>query len=427
MSLIRSVGIGRVGVFSSRRRGGGRASSIMAVVLIALSALCCKWYFGGEGVSPARAGDAGAGAQSAPSVVYRPVQRADLALSREYVGHVEAIQRVSIRPQVAGEIDQVHFTEGSIVNEGDDLFTIDTRQYKATYDLRQADVARAKANYDYAVKFYNRLKASDSRSVSATDLEAAQSNVAQTKAAVDQANAALKLAKIDLDYCRIKAPITGQIGQAVQTRGNYVTPAGGELASIVQIDPIRVSFSVSDRDYLANIEAFKASSDDVFVSQITLPDGHVYPMDGRRDFEDNTMDGRTGTMTMRVRFPNDKGVLVPGTVVRVNIKPITSHVACVIPQAAVISTPQGDAVYVIDAEDKIEARLVELGEDIGQMVEAVKGLEEGERIVIRGVQNVRPGMKVSPNPEKAEGEGSTPAELAQESGYDLMPVRPEAE
>lgn len=412
-------------LLAARRRGGGKATAVTAVVLIAVLALFLKVQ-GGSSLGSAHAAPAQGGEQI-PSVVFTVVHRADLALAREYVGHVEPVQRVSIRPQVAGEIDQVNFVEGSIVSEGDVLFTINKRQYQATYDLRQADVARAKANHDFAVKFFNRLKASDSRSVSARDLDEAQSNVAQTKAAIDQANAALRLAKIDLDYCTIKAPISGKIGKAEQTRGNYVTPAGGELASIVQIDPIRVSFSASDRDYLGNIEAFKESSDDVYASQITLPDGSIYPLEGRRDFEDNELDGSTGTITMHLRFSNEKGILVPGTVVRVSIKPITPRVACVVPQAAVVSTAQGDAVYVIDGEDKVDVRIVELGEDVGQMVEVIKGLDEGERVVIRGVQSVRPGMKVSPNPEKAEGEGSTPAELAQESGYDLIPIGPEGE
>lgn len=410
-----------------RRRGGGRASTVIAVVLIAALALCAKLFLDGGAGGNAASAAPSAGGAPAPTVVYREVQRADLANLREYVGQVEAIQHVSIRPQIAGEVAVVHFTEGSLVNEGDLLFTIDKRQYQATVDLRRADVAAATANHEYASKYFERLKASDRRSVSATDLEQAQSNVAQTKAAVEQARAALRLAQIDLDYCTIKAPITGQIGRANFTKGNYVTPASQELASIVQIDPIRVTFSVPDRDYLANIEEFKRSGENVFDSRITLPDGGVYPFDGERDFEDNTMDSRTGTMTIRVRFANADGLLVPGTMVRVSAKPTRSHVALVVPQEAILGDQQGDHVYIVDKDDNIERRAVELGEDVGIMTEIKSGLEVGERVVVRGLQNVRPGMKVTANPEKAAGEGMTPAELAQESGYDLQTLPSEDE
>lgn len=404
-----------------RRAGSGKASAVAAVVLIGAATLGFRWY-AGRGIEPAQAASEGAGAPPARAVVYHTARRADMALMHEYVGQVEAVQYVSIRPQVAGEIQRVHFEEGSMVKEGDVLFTIDQRQYQATVELRRADVASAKANLEYAQKYHSRLKASDRRSVSAIDLDAAASRVTQAKAAVDQANAALKLAQIDLGHCSIKAPISGQIGRAELTKGNYVTPAMAELASIAQVDPVRVKFSVPDRDYLSNIEAFKASKENVFESHITLPDGTVYPTGGARDFEDNTMDSGTGTMTLRVRFNNDGGVLVPGTVVRVAVRPTKSHVALVIPQEALLGDAAGDFVYVVDKEDRIERRGVEIGEDVGGMVEITSGLAEGDRVVVRGQQSIRPGAAVAPHPDRSEGDAPTPADLARQSNYDLTPA-----
>lgn len=380
----------------------------------------------GTGVGGERAHAAVGGGAAKPAVVFRPAQRADLAAVRNYVGQVEALQQVDIIARVAGEIGQVHFVEGSIVKEGDVLFTIDPSQYRATVALCQADVSSARANLDYAQRYFKRLNASDKRSVSATDLDAAESNVAKAKAAVDQAIAALRLAEIDLEHCTIKSPITGQIGRAAFTRGNYVTPASGPLARIAQVDPIRVKFNMPDRDYLADIESLKASDGDVFETHITLPDGKLYPFNGARDFEDNTMDSSTGTMTMRVRFSNMHRTLVPGTVVRVHVKPLTSRVSMVVPSAAIIGSAQGDVVYIVGNDDRIEARPVELGEEFATMTEVRSGLIEGERVVVRGIQNVRPGMDVEPTPERSEGEGPTPADIARESGGDLKIIPVEA-
>ena len=182
----------------------------------------------------------------APSVVVHVLEKADLAVEKEYIGIVEPIQTVVIKPQVAGEILAVHFKEGSLVKEGEALFTLDARQYEANAALRKADLAKAQANHSWAAKYYERLKSADRRSVSAADLEAAQNNVVQGKAAVEQARASLRLAEIDLGRTKIKAPISGRIGRAEFTKGNYVTPDSSSLATIVQVNPIRVAFALPE-------------------------------------------------------------------------------------------------------------------------------------------------------------------------------------
>jgi len=402
------------------RTGGGRKGTLLVALLLFVAlGVFAKWYLGRE-VDASQA--SGAPQQQAPSVVFQVVEKADLALEREYIGRVEPIQTVSIRPQVAGEIAKVHFTEGSIVKAGDVLFTLDNKQYQATVDLRKADLAKAEANYKWATQYYNRLKASDTRSVSASDIEAAENQVNQSRAEIAQAKASLQLAQIDLGYTKITAPISGQIGRAEFTKGNYVTPSGGALASIVQIDPIRVSFSMPDRDYLERIEAFKGSNADVFETSITLADGTKYAPKGGRDFEDNAMDSRTGTITLRARFKNEGGVLVPGAMVRVTTKPVKAHVAVVLPMEAVMADSQGDFVYVVGADDVVEQRRVQLGAEVGYMREVLQGLEQGERIVVRGLQQAIPGAKVSAHPVRADGTAKSAAELAMESVYDVQPI-----
>lgn len=402
--------------FKKRRRGASKVTVVVALLLIVGLAFFVSRYLGTE--SDASQAQTPAAPQ-APAVVYYTVERAELSTTHEYIGRVEPVQTVSIRPQVAAEIATVHYTEGSIVKAGDLLFTLDSKQYQATVDLRKADLAKAQANHDHAVKYYNRLKASDKRSVSASDMESAENDVNQSKAAIAQANASLKLAQIDLGYTKITAPITGRIGKAEFTKGNYVTPAGGVLANIVQVDPIRVTFSVPDKDYLERIDAFKGSDKPVYKTSITLPDGSVYPQSGERDFEDNVMDKRTGTITMHLRFKNEKGILVPGTMVRVAAQPLQSHIADVVPQEAIMGDAKSDFVYVIADTNVVERRDVELGIDVAYMSEIKSGLKEGERVIVRGLQSVRPGIEVAAMPMKAEGETMSQAELAMESGYDL--------
>ena len=394
---------------------------IVAVMLIAVLGLFTKWYLGRESTAYQVEGPT---EPQAPAVVVQLLEQADLAIAREYIGRIEPIQTVSIRPQVAGEIAQVHFTEGSVVKAGDLLFTLDSKQYQATVDLRKADQTKAEANLQHATKYYNRLKASDKRSVSASDLESAENDVNQSKAAVAQAKASLRLAQIDLGYTKITAPITGRIGRAEFTKGNYVTPSGGQLASIVQVDPIRVSFSMPDRDYLEQIEAFKGSSKAVYNATIVLPDGEAYNYSGERDYEDNVMNNRTGTISVTMRFKNDKGLLVPGTMVRVTTKPVETRIATVVPMEAVMADSEGDYVYLVDENDTVQQRRITTGAEVGYMNEVLSGVVPGEKVIIRGLQSVRPNMTVKPSFLKAENEASTPAERAMESGYDLKTVVP---
>ena len=403
-----------------KRKNSKRSKSIVAAVLIVGAALLSKSYLAKD--FDAKQAQAQVQAEpQAPTVVLHLVEKANLSPGREHIGRVESIQTVELRPQVSGQIAEVHFKEGAMVKAGDPLFTLDSKQFQATVDLRKAEQAQAQANHSRAVKYHNRLKSSDKRSVSASDLEMAESDVLQGKAAVDQAKAALKLAQIDLSYTKITAPIAGQIGKAAFTKGNYVTPSGSPLASIVQTDPIRVAFALPDKDYLEQLDAFKTSGASVYKATIRLSNGDEYPLEGERDFEDNTIDGRTGTIMTRLRFPNEKGALVPGAMVRILTQPIQSHVAAVIPQESVLADGQGDFVYVVDANNTVHKRNVTLGTEIGSMREVLSGLESGERIVARGLQSVRPEMTV--NPALRNGNGTkTPAELAMESGKDMQTV-----
>lgn len=352
-------------------------------------------------------------AAAEPVVIVRQVEKFDASsVPSEYVGRVESIQSVSVKPQISGEIAKVCFKEGSVVKAGQLLFQIDPKQYEATVQLRKAELQQAEANLVTAEKYYKRVMAASERAVSATDRETAEGNFLQAKAAVAQAKAALKLAQIDLGYCRITSPITGKIGRALYTKGNYVTPQITELASIVQMDPIRVSYPLPDRDYLDQLSLFKEDGS-IYNTSLILSNGEKYNVPGKRDFENNRVDQTTGTIMMRLRFANKEGMLIPGEMVRVFTKPVKSHIVNAVPQTAVMADEQGDYVYVINADNTARQARVTLGREFGELREVTSGVEAGENVAVAGLQRLRPGAKVrietsadeKPAAEKAAAQG----------------------
>ena len=352
-------------------------------------------------------------AAAEPVVIVKQVEKFDASsVPSEYVGRVESIQSVSVKPQISGEIAKVCFKEGSVVKAGQLLFQIDPKQYEATVQLRKAELQQAEANYVNAEKYYKRVTAASERAVSATDRDTAEGNFLQAKAAVAQAKAALKLAQIDLGYCRITSPITGKIGRALYTKGNYVTPQITELASIVQMDPIRVSYPLPDRDYLDQLSLFKEDGS-VYNTSLILSNGEKYNVPGKRDFENNRVDQTTGTIMMRLRFANKEGMLIPGEMVRVFTKPVKSHIVNAVPQTAVMADEQGDYVYVINADNTARQARVTLGREFGELREVTSGVEAGENVAVAGLQRLRPGAKVrietsaseKPAAEKAAAQG----------------------
>ncbi|MDR1133362.1 MAG: efflux RND transporter periplasmic adaptor subunit [Synergistaceae bacterium] len=403
--------------------------SIAALALMGVLALFLSSHFGSNGdardLDPqVSAGAASAAVPEAPRatpVVGHVIADADLSIGREYIGKVEPIQTVQVRPRAAGQIESVHFKEGSVVSEGDPLFTIDRAQYEATVALRRADLSKAQASLSRASKYNDRLKTVDKRSISANDLDMSASDVQQNRASVEQARAALKLAEIDLGYTKIASPITGRIGRVNVTKGNFVSAASDPLATIVQTDPVRVSFAMPDREYMEQIKAFQASDAPVYDTTLTLADGTLYESRGTRDFEDNEMDSSTGSITLHLRFENKDGALIPGSLVKVATKPLESHVAPIVPQGAVMSDAASDYVYVIGDGDLAHRRDVTLGAEIGASREVVSGLAAGEKVIVSGLQNVRPESPVRPS-YPVIGASKTPAELARESGYDLPAV-----
>lgn len=385
----------------SRRKASEKGLKAAASILLAV--VGCIAALSACGTAPGDAEAAPAPQPQAASVVLYTVEKKDLGARKEYIGKVEAIQTVDIRPQIPGEIAAVHFKEGSIVKEGDLLFTLDPAEYQATVALRQAELAKAEASSATASRYHERLKNIGKDGVSASNIDTAAGDAAQAKAQVAQAKAQLRLAQIDLGRTKIKAPITGRIGKAGMTKGNYVTPSDSVLANIVQVDPIRVSFSLPDREFLQIMEHSKTVKEKSVRTTLRLTDGSAYPVPGERDFEDNTVDERTGTITLRLRFGNNQGLLLPGSMVRVEIAASSPIRDIMVPQKALAADGQGDYVYVVDSDSIAHRRSVTLGAESGSMRQVTSGLMEGDTIIRRGLQSVRDGMPVSPMPSDPGG------------------------
>ena len=401
---------GKMQIGNSERKG--RIIKIAAVIVIAaLIGFTVKNHF--ESNAAARKANV---QPPAPAVILYTVSEKNLSASRSFIGKVEAIQSVSLKSQISGEIKKLNFKEGTLVKNGQLLCTIDSSQYQATVDLRKAELQQAEAALVKAEKYLARVKAADKRSISASDIDTAESSFLQAKASVSQAKAVLRLAEIDLSHTRRISPITGQIGAATYTKGNYITPASGGLATIVQMDPIRVSFTLPDKDYLNQLEQFRKNGP-VYKTTLTLSNGKEIDIQGQRDFESNKVDERTGTLEMTIRFPNPEGTLIPGSMVRIETKPIDKEISLVIPQESILADSQGDYVYTVDENNIAHQTRVELGEEIGNMRKVTKGLKVNDSVIRIGLQKVRPETAVSP--AKEEKDVKTAAEIAGQSEEEI--------
>ena len=330
----------------------------------------------------------------APKVVVKEVVEGAINPLCEYIGLVEPVQDVELRAQIDGYVLEVHFSEGSVVKQGDPLFTIDPERYQARVDLRKAEIVQAAAELERAESYFKRLEQSDVRSITQNDFDKARAEVAQGRAAVMQAKANLALAEIDLKHTRIIAPIAGRVGRTVANVGDYVSPALETLVRIVQTDPIRVAFSVTDKDFLKMREELADKEvNKALRIRLRLPTGDVPDLIGERDFEDNVMSADTATMLVRAKFSNQSGLLIPNGYVTVLIDLADPVKGALLPQEALVTDREGTVVYVVDDEGKAAARRVTPGA-IGSGVVAVTGVNVGERVVVQGVQKVVPGQPV---------------------------------
>ncbi len=335
-----------------------------------------------------------------PAVTVAQVRQITLENALQYLGRTEAIQSVDVTTRTEGFIARRLFTEGQMVAQGDMLYEIDPALHQAAVAQAQAQLDSANASANNAQVTLTRLqRLGNNRSVSQAEVDEALAQRDITRAAVAQAQANLQIQQLQLSFTRIYAPIAGQIGHSRFNVGSLINPASGTLVNIVQLDPIRVAIAVNERDYITAAYQRTAEQDQHpfsgFTPRIQLANGKQYPEAGVFESVDNQIDQQTGTVIIRTRFANPRHLLLPGGVVNVSLVPESAQPVSVIPIAALQQNKQGHFVLVVNDKEQVEVRQVKLGEQFEQEYQVTEGLNVGERVMVSGLQHVRPGMSVS--------------------------------
>ena len=321
-------------------------------------------------------------------------------------GRIASFQVAEVRPQVGGILQQRLFTEGADVKAGQALYQIDPATYEAALDSAQAALMKAEANVTPA-----RLKAERFRellaikAVSKQEYDDAQAAFKQAEADVAVNRAAVKTARINLEYTKVRSPISGRIGKSAFTPGALVTANQAQaLTSVRQLDPVYVDITQSSQDLLRLRAQFtngelRSAAEEAPV-RLKLENGAMYPHEGRLQFTDVSVDESTGMVSLRALFPNPEHILLPGMYVRAVIAEGVDENALLVPQRALRRDPKGQAsVLLVDGGGK-DVRLVDVGRTVGDSWQVLSGLKPGDRVIVEGGQNVRPGMSV-----KIRGEG----------------------
>jgi membrane fusion protein (multidrug efflux system) len=340
-----------------------------------------------------------AAAPPPPAVSVVEVEPQDVTPSAQFVGRVVAIDQVDLRARVQGFLEQRLFTEGQKVKEGDLLYVIEQPPFQAQVDEAKASLARAEASVVETAATLERVQqASGSGAVSKQELDQARANDQRAQAEVLAAKAQVEIAKLNLSYTEISAPIDGRIGFTNYTIGNLVGPDSGTLATIVSEDPIYVTFPVSNRIILeVRQQAIAAGKPNEFVVRAQLPDGATYAHPGTVNFLDIEADQTTDTITVRAEFPNPDDLLVAGGFVNVAVERAKPEERLVVPQAALQLDQAGAYVLVVNSQDEVEQRRVQTGQASGGNLVVQSGLQAGESVIVEGIQKVRPGIKVQAN------------------------------
>jgi len=361
------------------------------------------------GCSEDKSGGAAAqnqGQAPAPAVVVAPVTSKSVSNSLEFVGQTEAFQKVELRARVTGVLTEKNFDDGAQVKDDQLLFVIDPAEFQAAQDSAAAKVDRSKATIVEAKRKLERYKILVERGTSSqASLDEATATEGESTADLAAAQADLERAKLDLGYTKISAPIAGQIGSSSVDVGNLIGPDTGVLATLIAMDPIRVIFSISEQDYLDYKQAEKNGDAEKFTPRIKLANDTTYPHDGKWDFVDNQVDPSTGTIGVRVEFPNPDKLILPGLFVNVVLVSADPKDQLVVAQAAVQENQTGPFVLVVDGDNRVEMRPIKTGQRDGTDIVVTEGLTKGEMIVVEGIQKVRPGGLVDPvkQDQKASG------------------------
>lgn len=335
-----------------------------------------------------------------PEVSVIEAKTQPLAVVYEYVGQAAGSREVEVRARVTGILLKRNFREGATVARGQSLFTIDPAPFEIAAQKVEAELAAAEARLEQAKRNAARLKPlAAAKAASQKDYDDAASAESIGDAEVRLARARLAEARLNLTYTRVEAPIAGITSRAPRSEGTLVSGPDVLLTTITQIDPIWINFGVSEREHLAIRKAVDSGQlvlpkDGRFTVRVRLSDGTEHEGSGRMDFSDIRINPATGTTESRAELPNPRALLKAGQFVRVFLSGASRPDAIVVPQRAVLEGPPGKFVYVVNAESKVEMRVVEVGDWKGGDWIIQRGLKAGEKVIVDGLMKIGPGATV---------------------------------
>jgi membrane fusion protein (multidrug efflux system) len=333
-----------------------------------------------------------------PEVTITPVVQQDVPVYVENIGQTRGSEEVDVRARAQGFLEGIHFREGTFVKQGQLLYTIDPRELNAQLENAKGNQARAAASLARATQDVERFKPLvEKNAIPRQDYETALANQSAAKAMLDSSKAMVDQAGLSLGYTRIYAPVSGLIGKSEINVGNLVGSGQNTLlTSISKVDPLRVRFSVSERDYLEFARKYgvnKKTAAEIMSIELMLADGSIHPYKGELTFADRVVDPETGTLLLEASFPNPDGVVRTGQYARVRFATDIRKNAILVPQRAVQEMQATYSVGVVKG-NKAEIRTVSPGARVGQMWVIEKGLEPGEEVIVDGIQKVKNGMEV---------------------------------
>lgn len=326
----------------------------------------------------------------------------------EYTGQLQAVESVEVRARVNGYLQSIHFEDGQIVKKGDLLFVIDPRPYQAELDRAEADLRLAQAQLELAKSDLERAKKLlVSRAISEEEADTRAANLSESEAQVEAAKATIESARLNLEFTRITAPITGRISRKLVTEGNLINGGTGGtlLTTIVSLDPIYCYAEADEQSYLKYMrlaqEGKRPSSREARnPAYLALADEMGFPHKGYIDFVDNQIDPNTGTITGRAVFPNPDLALTPGLFARLRIPGSGKYEAIMIPDEAIGSDQSQRFVFVVNDKNVVEYRKIQLGPIINGLRVIREGLKPEDWVVVKGVQRAMPGVQVTPQRQK---------------------------
>jgi membrane fusion protein (multidrug efflux system) len=328
------------------------------------------------------------------------VKPQDTPAAFEYTGKTESSREVEIRARITGYLDEIAYQEGSLVKQGQLLFQIDPRPFKAELDNAKGALAQEQAKLDNARANLARIKPlAKENAVSQKDLDDATATVLATQAGVQSAKAQVQQAEINLGYTTIRSPLNGLASRSEKKVGSLISPGDSLLTTVVRLNPIWVNFAVGENELLKYREqtaagTLRSPGVEGIQVELVLADGSVYPQKGRIDYVAPSVDRQTGTLAMRAVVPNPKEALKPGQFMRVRIQGVTRPHVIMAPQRAVMQGPQGKFVFVVGPDNTAESRSIEVGDWYGDQWIVTKGLQAGDKVIVDGAVKLQPGAPI---------------------------------